>query len=277
MGKKGIFLLFSLVLVINIAYVSKNLIVGIYDNPPLVYYENNKPKGFFVDLLNEIAKEENWKLKYTHDSFNNLLESLKNEKIDILPDIAYSKERAIFLKYNSETVFTNWGVVYSKKSLDSLFKLNNKIVAVPKDDIYYIGPEGIKELAKNFHLNIQFLELNSYNDVLKAVADGKAYTGIISRSYNGEKYGLKKTSIIFSPIDVYIAFSKDLNKTIIENIDLHIKKWKNEKKSIYYRLIDKYFFNDISKIPEWLKWILISSFLLYYYLPLSFIYIKNHY
>jgi len=47
--------------------------VGIYDNPPLCYLENNFPKGIYVDLLSEIAKQENWKIQYKYGIWDEYL------------------------------------------------------------------------------------------------------------------------------------------------------------------------------------------------------------
>lgn len=58
---------------------------GVYNNPPLVFYENGEAKGLFIDLLEYIAKEEGWELKYTYSTFPVLLEKLEKEEIDILP------------------------------------------------------------------------------------------------------------------------------------------------------------------------------------------------
>jgi len=41
----------------NNASYSKELVVAVYPNEPLVYYENDEAKGFLVDLLRKVADE----------------------------------------------------------------------------------------------------------------------------------------------------------------------------------------------------------------------------
>ncbi|WP_459996016.1 HD domain-containing phosphohydrolase [Marinitoga arctica] len=274
MKQKYLILFFTTIIIIGF---SKTSIIGIYNNPPLVYYENNKAEGFCVEILKEIAKKERFNLKYEYGKFIALYEKLKNGEIDILVDIAYSKERENFILFNQENVFTNWGNIYSyDKDLDSILKLKDKTVAVAEKDIYYVGEEGIKKLSEKFHLNIKFLELKTYEEVIKAVKNKIAYAGVISRAYNGEKYNLYKTNILFSPVDIKYGFRKNINADIINTIDMYLKKWKNDKNSVYYELIEKYFGNIKNKIPEWIFWILsLGIFILFITLVMLYIYRKS--
>jgi hypothetical protein len=39
--------------------------VCVYNNYPVIYYDgNNTPRGVFIDILESIAKQENWTLHY---------------------------------------------------------------------------------------------------------------------------------------------------------------------------------------------------------------------
>ncbi|WP_175418207.1 MULTISPECIES: HD domain-containing phosphohydrolase [unclassified Marinitoga] len=267
-------IIFSLFLYIfiNIGF-GKAFVVGVYDNPPLVYFENNKAKGVFVDILNEIALSENWNIIYKYGTFSDLIEKLKEGNIDMMLDVAYSKERAKFFYYNKEPVFTNWGMVYTRyKNVKSLLDFEDKKIAVIKNDIYYVGKEGIKNILNNLHIKASFIEVSSYDECLKYVYEKKADIAIISRSYNGNNYGLKKTPIIFSPVDVYIVFSHSINENIINTIDAYLQKWKNQNNSIYYMIINKYFFNETIHFPRWF-FITIGVILLLLLIVLTLLYI----
>lgn len=103
--------------------------VGVYENPPKVFLdENRQPSGFFVDILNEIAKNENWKIKYTLCEWDECLKKLKNNDIDIMPDVAFSVQRAGEFSFNKEVVLVSHSVVFSNKKSDisSVMDLNNK-------------------------------------------------------------------------------------------------------------------------------------------------------
>ena len=57
--------LFSLVLSAQAAAASRVVRVGIYDNAPKLYVDPNEgPEGILVDLLKEVAKAEDWELRF---------------------------------------------------------------------------------------------------------------------------------------------------------------------------------------------------------------------
>ena len=48
------------------ADAAKIVRVGVYDNKPLVFIDDDgKPQGIFIDLLEHVASKEHWDLKYT--------------------------------------------------------------------------------------------------------------------------------------------------------------------------------------------------------------------
>lgn len=256
--KKNIFIILFLTFLSFLS--AENLIVGIYENKPLTYKENGEYKGLAIDLLNEIAKKENWHLTYQYDTFPNLIEKIKNNEINILIDLGKTKDRELFIKYPSQPFFTNWGIIYSKNNnIDSLLDLKNKKIAVLKNDIYYTHENGIKNLSKKMNLNIEFHEYNSYDEVLKAVKDNLCDAGVVNRIFNNS-YNLHKTPIVFLPIEVYYGFSKNTKDDIINKIDYYLNKWKNEEDSIYFSLMKKYLYNEKFIIPEWInKFLYFSS------------------
>ncbi|WP_456399585.1 hypothetical protein, partial [Mesoaciditoga sp.] len=64
-------LLFFVVLVSFFAFsFSLTIKVGIYDNSPLSFYKNGSAQGILVNVMNSIAKKENWKVEYVYESFS---------------------------------------------------------------------------------------------------------------------------------------------------------------------------------------------------------------
>lgn len=85
--------------------------VGLYENPPKIFTEKNgAPAGIFVDIIEEIARREGWSLKYVHGTWPQCLENLELGKIDLMPDVAYSGERAQKYDFCRDSVISNWAV-----------------------------------------------------------------------------------------------------------------------------------------------------------------------
>ncbi len=225
--------------------------VGVYNNSPLVFYENGEAKGLFIDLLEYIAREEGWELRYTYSTFPVLLDKLRKGEIDLLPDVAYSSERAGLFSFGNETVISNWGVICSKSHLDSILDLDGLRIAGVKDEVYY---ETLKSLKKSFGLKCEFVDIaGDYSDVLRAVKNGEADAGVVSRLYaefNSRKFGLTVTSIVFSPVELRYAAAKDREFLVI-TIDRYLARLKGEDGSVYYAALDKWIGHEREEVPKW--------------------------
>ncbi|SHF11212.1 ABC-type amino acid transport substrate-binding protein [Marinitoga hydrogenitolerans DSM 16785] len=242
-----------IILILSTTVTAISLTVGVYDNKPLSYIEDGEYKGFAVDLIKQIAEEENWSLTFQYDTFTNLMKKIQNSNIDMIIVLGKTKKRELFIKYPSEPFFTNWGVIYSNNhNIDSILDLKNKKVAVLKDDIYFISENGIKRLSEKMNLNIKFYEFNSYSDVINAVKKHICDAGVVNRIYNVNTNDVYKTPVVFLPIEIFFGFSKNISNSIIHRIDSNLNKWKNDNSSIYYTLFQKYIFKE-SFIPYWIK------------------------
>ncbi|WP_129408269.1 HD domain-containing phosphohydrolase [Marinitoga lauensis] len=267
--KKSFIIIFLIFLTILNA---EKLIVGIYENKPLTYKENGEYKGLALDLLKEISQKENWQIKYQYDTFPNLIKKIKNNKINVLVGLGKTKDRELFIKYPSQSFFTNWGVIYSKNNnIDSLLDLKNKKIAVLKDDIYYTHENGIKNLSRKMNLNFEFHEYNSYDEVLQAVKNNVCDAGVVNRLYSNNSYNIHKTPIVFLPVEIYYGFSKNTKEIIINKIDYYLSKWKNDENSIYYSLLRKNIYKEKIFIPEWVNKVLNTAIVIIITLFISFL------
>ncbi|MBW2670716.1 MAG: PAS domain S-box protein, partial [Deltaproteobacteria bacterium] len=111
-------------------------------------------------------------------------------------------------------------------------------------------------------------ELANYTEVFKAVEENRVDAGITNRNFgnkNAKNFKVKKTPIIFQPINMKFAFPKDAELTphLAERINYHIKKLKQDEHSVYYQLLEKYFEAEIAEktvevFPGWLSTVLKS-------------------
>jgi len=246
--------------------------VGIYEDEPLIFQDNNgNVKGLYADVLGYIASQEGWEIQYVYGTLNEGLTRIKNNEIDILTAVAYSPERAIYTDFSKETVFPNWGQVYSVPDLtiESFLDLEYKRIAVVKGDIYYVGPNGIKNLMDNFDLNCTFVEVNDYNEVIQLIEEENVDAGILTRLYESELQNnpkMAKSQLIFSPIKLLFGFSKESSKNqyLVEKIDYHLKILKDDHNSVYYSSIDEYMpvysAKEVQIFPKWVKTVIGAIF-----------------
>ena len=237
--KKTLLLLF--ILQLSFIY-SQSIKIGYYDDYPLSFKEKERASGFFVDIVKYISKDS-WSIEWIYGTQNNLLKALKEGKIDILVNINNSEDRKKDYIFFEESFFNNWGslVVSNTTTLTSINQLENKKIGVKKEDIYYTGKRGFKSFFKSFDVN--FMEFNNYNELVHALNEKKIFAGVFSKSYITSTPNLKKVGIIFSPVTLTIAASKESKTGVLflKSIKNNFELLKKDKNSYYYTTFSKYF------------------------------------
>jgi len=262
------FIIFILFVLLSTANAQKRLIrVGIYDDYPLAFIDSSgTPQGLYVDLLNYIARKENWSLKYIPATWSQCLDMLKTGEIDLLVAIAYSPQRDSIFDFNTETVLINWGIVYVRKGLriNSILELKDKKIAVLKNDIYY---QKFKQLMKSFGLNCIFVEVQKNRLIMDYLGTGKVDAGVIARLYElrfpATLKKFEKTPIIFGPVELRFAVPEKRNKWLFNTLDKYLSEFKKDPNSVYYKTLDKWITTPekTSIIPKWLMYSLIALIL----------------
>jgi signal transduction histidine kinase/ABC-type amino acid transport substrate-binding protein len=239
--------------------------VGIFQNEPIVFQDKNGlPRGLYVDILNEIAKKENWELQYVPGTWAKCIERLKTGDIDIMTSISYSQKRADFVDWSRESIWTFWGVVFvhPKSSIDEVLSLNGRKVAVLKNGINAIN---FFKLSQEMGITCDFLEVTTYSAAFEAVESGEADAAVVNSVYgamHSTEYNVSQTSIVFSPINAYFAVPKSKNEDLTAAIDRYINEWKQQENSVYNRSMNKWLSSKIDVTPIIPAWIVTSLFIL---------------
>ncbi len=241
--------------------------VGVYQNIPLSDFNaDGSVHGFFIDILENTAQKEGWKIKYVPGSWPDCLERLKNGRIDLLGAVAHSESRAKVYDYTYESAISNWGQLYvnEQSTIESIVDLKNKKVAVLHGDIYF---DGLKKLVEQFGIQCRFIEAYEYVDVLALVELGRCQAGLVNQFF-GRRFErdfiINKSPIVLSPQKIYYAAPKGKNKKILDALDHHLRKLKSNNLSIYYQSFHRWFGNENQINPTmWLKRAVIASIVLF--------------
>jgi PAS domain S-box-containing protein len=248
---------------------SIKLRVGLYENNPKIFTDKNgDAAGFWPEIIEYIASEEGWEIEYVPGTWAECLNRLANNEIDIMPDVAYTEERAALYDFSNETVYVSWSRVYTRGGTDieSILDLEGKKVAVMQGSVNYEGPDGIKILVSEFDVNCTFIEADSYPRVFELVGSGEANAGVTSKDFGYKheaEFNVVETAIIFQPSSLYFAFPQDSSLTpyLIERIDSRVKEFKADENSVYYQALATWFGIEPAEkpvIPAWLRWALIG-------------------
>lgn len=246
MKKKGL----TLLLLLIILTVFSTIKIGVYPGPPLVGWNGEEPTGIYPDLIQEIARVRNWETEFISGEFQELYNQLLEGKIDILPAIVYSSERAKLFAFNQEHILSSYGTVYVPLDSDfnSLLELEKKNIAVAKNAINYTGMFGIKKIFESLNIEVTYIEKLNYGEVLKSVAKGEAEAGVVDSLFaalNANQYPIKSTPIVLNPSDIRLAFSpkNEQSRELINEFDEQLRIMKQNQDSFFYRNNEKYLHN----------------------------------
>lgn len=237
-----------------------SLRVGIYQNSPKVFWEKDgKPQGLFIDIMNQIAKSEGWKIDYVPGTWNENLDRLERNELELVVDVTYSEERAQRFLFNKIPVIESWLQAFTIKpfKFEGIMDLNHKNIGVLKGGIQ---EKYLLELKEKFGLNFTLKTYPDYSGSVQALRKGEADVLIASRFFYFSELrtdNIHPTSIVMHPASVYFAFSKNHNERLITIIDKNLSDMKNNPGSAYYRSMYHWLgMRPRLVIPVYIKWLL---------------------
>jgi|GEM_PF-1709276 len=222
--------------------------VGAYENPPKIFTDvRGRVLGIFPDILNYIAQKEGWSLQFIHGTWQESLKRLDEKSIDIMVDVGFSDERAAKYHFNNESVFLNWGVLYTTREFkaNSFLDLKGRKIAVMKGSIHTDGEHGIRTILRQFDIACNYIEVDNYESVFDLLSDGEADAGVVNRIFgalNENRYSFNSSPVVFNPTNLKFAFPRGANLTpfLQEKIDLNLAALKDDPESIYHQVIAHY-------------------------------------
>ncbi len=139
------------------------------DWAPFNFNQNGVPKGFSIDYMKLLAKKTGLQIKFiSGPSWDQFLDMVKEDKLDVMLNIAISPERQKFLVFTPSYV-TMVQMLYTRKDfpmVSSIKDLYGKRFAVPKGFFLH-------EVLRA-HPQINIVEVSNTSDAIRAVSVGKA-------------------------------------------------------------------------------------------------------
>jgi len=237
--------------------------IGVYDNPPKIgVTASGKPYGFHIDLLDAILEGSGVSPDYVAGTWEECLARLERGEIDMMPDMAYSEERAKLFEFNSESALLNWAVVYAAEpgAVSTITDLDGKRVAVMRDSIHTSGQFGIVNMAADFEIRCDFIYVDSYEECFNRLRAGQADAAVVNRLFglmNESGENSYRTPLIFNPSQIRYAFAqgKPENEALIALFDARLKRLKERSDGAYHRAFARYLTPYIAKEKELPSWI----------------------
>ena len=219
-------------------------------------------KGFYVDMLADIAAKEHIEFNYIYGSWNEGLDRMKTKEADLVTSAAYTEERAEYLDFCKEPILTVWGELYLKKNsnIKSVEDIEGKTIGLMLLDF---NASSWQALIKKFGIHCDYREYESFRDVFEACQKGEVDAGVSSVLFGDAKhleYGLVPSGIAFAPFDIYFAVPKGKNAELRKLLDRYIEIWKDDPSSVYYTARLKWRTSDPREtMPSWIPYLIAAT------------------
>lgn len=234
--------------------------VGLYQNKPKIFTDQRgKADGIFINLLDEMARKEKWKLVYVPCEWTECLKALGEGRIDLMPDVAYSWDRAEKFDFHKIPVVESWSQVYSRpgKPISSMSDLSGRRIALLKDSIQQ---KALQQTMSGFGYNVTIIPVSSFDEAFRRVADNSADAAIANRffgDYFYQEYKLAKTPVVFNIVPLFYATGRGRNHALLEKIDSYLGDWISKPNSPYYKTLYRWEEKPpVREIPRYFLWII---------------------
>ncbi len=231
--------------------------VGVYQNKPKIFLtDNGVADGFFIDLLEEIAKRENWTLVYVPCEWEACLTALETGGIDLMPDVAYSPDRDEKYDFHHIPAAESWSRAYADPTsqINRIDQLDGQRVAVLNGSIQQTA---LVQTMQEHGFTVTVVPAKSLEDAFGLVTK-KSAVAVVTNHFYGDyfyrDYGLARTSIIFNASTLYYATAEGQNQELLDAIDKHLGVWRDDPKSIYSTILNRWL--NPSSATRWLVTIL---------------------
>lgn len=225
------------------AVEARTVRVGVYANEPKIFADANaQPSGILGELLQAIANEERWQLQTVPCAWQQCLQLLQDGEIDLLPDVAFSEERAQLMDFHQVPSLFSWSQLYSHEELrlQSVLDLRGLRIAALEGSIQF---QYLQSLLDSFGLQAQMIPLSDLSQgfamVLAEQADAVVANHLFG-DYHAANYRLSATPIMFQPAQLFYATRKGANGELLSAIDQHLQNWQSAPGSIYFQVLQRW-------------------------------------
>ncbi|MFA7405322.1 MAG: transporter substrate-binding domain-containing protein [Pelobacteraceae bacterium] len=233
--------------------------IGAFNLYPTIFQaKDGSVQGFYVDFLKEIANREGWNIEYVYGSWADGLSRIKTGEVDVLTNVAFTRERAEFMDYGKTQLLTVWAELYvpTGSDIDNIRQVKGKKIALMKGDF---NAANFRNLLEKFGIPCNLVEYGNFEEVFQEVSSRQVDGGIVNNTFGAAKqheYDLKSSGVIFNPFDIYFTVAKGKNRQILETLDNYLIEWRNDESSPYHQARQRWAHGSASTIrviPSWLR------------------------
>ena len=217
--------------------------VGWYDTPFNFKDAFGRRTGYAYEYQRKIAAYTGWKYEYIEGNWPELLQLLKEGKIDLMSDVSYAEERTEYMLYSSIPMGEELYYLYiapnnSEISADDYSTLNGKKVGITRGSVQR---GQFLDWAEAHHVSAEILDLDgSEAESLVMLSKGEIDAFVTLDTYGDPNVAVPLWKIGGS--DFYFAVSKS-RADLLPELDKALNRIQDENKHYSEQLTTKYLRN----------------------------------
>jgi diguanylate cyclase (GGDEF)-like protein/PAS domain S-box-containing protein len=210
--------------------------VGVYANAPKIFLgQDGQLTGIFGDLLMAMAEREHWQVLPVPCEWQACLQALQTGQIDLMPDVAFTAQRAQIFDFHNTPALLGWSQIYKHKGapITAIPDLNGKRIAVVAGSVQ---AEFLQTLLTSFAVSAQLVQVDSFEQGFERVSAGSLDAVAANRFFGdlqASTYRLEPTAIVFQPAQLFYATAKGSHPELLAAIDRYLKLWQAQSDSPY--------------------------------------------
>jgi diguanylate cyclase (GGDEF)-like protein/PAS domain S-box-containing protein len=232
--------------------------IGVYANAPKLFLsKEGQPSGILGDVLVAMAEQERWQLVAVPCEWQACLQALQEGRIDLMPDLALTEQRAQIFDFHNTPVLQSWSQIYRKKgvAINAVPDLKDKRIAVVAGSVQasFLGT-----MLNSFGINAQLIPVDSFERGFERVVDGSVDAVAANRFFGdlqAQTYQLESTAIVFQPAQLFYATPKGRHPEVLATIDRYLALWQLQTDSPYGLAMQRWLQTSASfSMPGYLWW-----------------------
>lgn len=256
MRPNGRLLLFALALCASASGLSAHpLRVGIYQNVPKIFRdEAGAPSGFWPELVEATFDELGHGVEWVDCEWAQCLELLARGNIDVLPDVAFSEERASMFRFAEHPVLYSWSTILltGETRVDDISDLFDLRVAVVQDSIQARRLFKMIEQADNAGAVIEYPSMQEAADALMDATVDAAIVNSSSARQVLDSSDVSAANIPFKVSALHFAMPPDAPAELADALDVLIYQQQLDPQSAFHQAERRWISQSVSAVPDWI-------------------------
>ncbi|MEM6679662.1 MAG: transporter substrate-binding domain-containing protein [Pseudomonadota bacterium] len=228
--------------------------VGFYANEPNMFRDRDGARiGFWPDITDAVARRLDLEISYIDCLWTECLRLLEAGKIDVMPDVAFSQDRAERFRFGAHPVLYIWSelLVPPGSTAQRVADIKGLPIAAVE------GSVQAQEVLRRADLGListSVMQLENEAEVAAAITDGWAGAGLVNNLYATlamQRSELKTIGRPVQTVTVHYGFRPDMPQKLIDAFDLAVYQMQISAGSPFISARARWIEQRPAAVPEW--------------------------